>query len=127
LGVRNLRVSAGRVIRCQAEAGAAPDGRQHLARAAAERNEVNVLLIEAVEVGIGGQSGVEHQFLGQAAGLLVPEIDEALDLRELTKQKVPHEFIRVAKGRHGLAGADKQEITAANTRALEFIERHMQK
>ena len=70
-------------MRCQAEGGVAPDDRQHLARPAAERDEVNALLVETVQVGIRGQPGVEHQLLGQGAGLLLPEGDETLDLSGL--------------------------------------------
>lgn len=54
--------------------------------------------------------------------------EKSVDMdRELTRQKVPHEFIRVAKGRHGLAGADKQVIADAHQRALEFIKKSLAK
>ena len=36
--------------------------------------------LSSVQVGVGGQLGVEDQFLGQLAGALLPELDESQDL-----------------------------------------------
>jgi acetyl esterase/lipase len=53
---------------------------------------------------------------------------ESVDMdRALTEHKVPHEFIRVPRGRHGLAGADRQLVTATHARALQFVKQHLEK
>ena len=48
--------------------------------AAPERDEVNAVVVEPGEVGIGGQRGVEDQFAGPVAGVLLPVFGEAQDL-----------------------------------------------
>ena len=45
-----------------------------------QRDELDPHPVQLVEVGVGRQLGVEDQFLGQAAGPLLPEVDEAEDL-----------------------------------------------
>ena len=45
-----------------------------------QRDELDPHPVQLVEVGVGRQLGVEDQFLGQPAGPLLPELDEAEDL-----------------------------------------------
>lgn len=84
-GVRKVRVRDRRVIRCQGGRRAAPDGAQHLLGAAAEGQKADALLVEPVEMSIGGQLRVEDQFLGRVAGVLPPEVDEVQDFVRLRR------------------------------------------
>ena len=45
-----------------------------------KRDELDSHPVQLVQVGIGRQLGVEDEFLGQMAGPLLPELDEAEDL-----------------------------------------------
>ena len=53
---------------------------QHLAGAAAQRDEEDLLVVKFVEVAIGGELGVENQFLRERSGAGFPELDEPKDL-----------------------------------------------
>src|SRR4029077_6838209 len=60
---------------------ARPRGRlpEDLRGAPAEGDEVDAQEVEVVEAGVGGQSGVEDEFLGVMAGPLLPEAHEVQD------------------------------------------------
>ena len=53
---------------------------KHLRRPPPQGDEVHAHAVEFIQVGMGGQLRVEHQFLGQMPGPLLPECDEAQDL-----------------------------------------------
>jgi dipeptidyl aminopeptidase/acylaminoacyl peptidase len=55
----------------------------------------------------------------------VPHEESAAMDRELTRLKVPHDFISVPEGGHGLGGADPKLIRDANDRAAAFIRKHL--
>lgn len=55
----------------------------------------------------------------------VPFEQSSLMAKELTKQRVPHQLIRIANAEHGLAGADKQVVDNAYARAVEFLSQHL--
>jgi dipeptidyl aminopeptidase/acylaminoacyl peptidase len=44
---------------------------------------------------------------------------------ELAKHKVAHELVTVKGGEHGLAGADKMLVAAAQAKALAFVRNHL--
>ena len=47
--------------------------------------------------------------------------------RELARHRVPHEFISIPQGGHGLGGADQDVVEAAHTRARAFIKGYLKK
>ena len=55
----------------------APDLSQHFFRATAQGDKKDALLVEAVEIGVGGQLRVEDQFGRGLAGALAPKVHEA--------------------------------------------------
>ena len=60
------------------------DGVEQRSGAPAQRQEVDSHRVDPREVGMGRQSGIEHQLPGRAAVALLPELDEAEDLVVLT-------------------------------------------
>src|SRR5437660_82105 len=61
----------------------APDVAQHPPGAAAQGEEADTTLVQAAQVGVGGQLGVEHPFLRRVPGLPLPESNELQDLVRL--------------------------------------------
>jgi len=55
----------------------------------------------------------------------VPYEQSVMMAEQLEKHSVPHRFISIPGGEHGLAGADPQKIHAAYEAAFEFVQRHM--
>ena len=55
----------------------APDLSQHFFRATAQGDKKDALLVEAVEIGVGGQLRVKDQFGRGLAGALAPKVHEA--------------------------------------------------
>lgn len=56
----------------------------------------------------------------------VPFEQSVLMDRELTKHKIPHEFLRIENGEHGLAGGNPKEIDAAYEKAFQFLKRFLE-
>ena len=56
------------------------DGSEQLGAASAQGDEADAELVEAREVGVSGQLGVEDQLAGSGAGALLPVLGEAQDL-----------------------------------------------
>ena len=67
-------------MRCQAEAGRLQIWPSIFLGAAAQGDKANALLVEAVQMSIGGQLGIEDEFGRRLTAVLVPELDEALHL-----------------------------------------------
>ncbi len=61
-------------------AGCRGDGSEQLGAGSAEGDEADAELVEAREVGVGGQLGIEDQLAGPGAGALLPVLGEAQDL-----------------------------------------------
>ena len=77
---------AGRAVfaRHAAQFNAAPgregepiDFLQHVVGAPAQGYESDAPLVEAMEIGMGGESGIKNQFLGPFSRALFPELGEA--------------------------------------------------
>ena len=92
------------------------DGVDHLNGAAPEGDESDAELVEAVEVGVGGEFGIEDKFLGQVAGTFLPEIDEAQDFRGL----VGLSYLRVGIAEDITFGVPSQEGEQAVLAAAAF-------
>jgi acetyl esterase/lipase len=55
----------------------------------------------------------------------VPHEQSVVMNRELAKHGVPHDFISVSGGGHGLGGVDKARIAEIHQRVLAFLHRHV--
>ena len=85
---------------------------EQLLGAASQRDELNPHPVQLVEVGIGRQLGVEDQLLGETAGALLPEVDEAEDLVVLLV--LPQLAVGVAEdARLGVLGQEGQHSLLA--------------
>ena len=61
------------------------------------------------------------------AGYCVVSIDSQIMAREFEKHRVPHQFITIEGGEHGLAGAKRESADAAYAAVLPFIEKYMKR
>ena len=52
--------------------GPGKDCVEHLSGTSTQRDEEDILLVELAQVAVGGQLGIEDQFLGQSSGPLLP-------------------------------------------------------
>ena len=52
--------------------GPGKDSVEHLSGTSTQRDEEDILLVELAQVAVGGQLGIEDQFLGQSSGPLLP-------------------------------------------------------
>jgi acetyl esterase/lipase len=57
----------------------------------------------------------------------VPFEQSTMMAEQLEKHSVPHRLIRIAKGEHGLAGAEKQDVDDAYRAAVEFLKEKLAK
>ena len=95
---------------------------EHLLRASPEGDKGNAFLVEPVEVGIGGDLGIEDEFLGASAGTLLPIVNKLEDLIVLFRfTQLP---IGVAENpRIGIVGEKCQDtlLAAATFRDVVFL------
>jgi acetyl esterase/lipase len=56
----------------------------------------------------------------------VPHNQSVFMDKELARHNVPHEFISIPGGGHGLAGIERSRVAAIHKRALAFLRRHVQ-
>jgi hypothetical protein len=83
-------------------------------------------LVQPVQVGVGGQLGVEHQLNGKGARLLVPEIDEAEDFVCLLG--LGDASVGIAENAlGGITGQEGQNafLAAAAPRDMVFLQRFL--
>ncbi len=56
----------------------------------------------------------------------VPHEQSVLMVEQFRQHGVPHRLVSVARGEHGLGGADREEIEQAYAAALAFLKQHLQ-
>lgn len=56
----------------------------------------------------------------------VPYEQSAMMAKQFAQHRVPHEFLTVTGGEHGLAGIDKDKIDAVYQHAFAFVNKHLQ-
>ena len=57
----------------------------------------------------------------------VPYEQSQIMAREFEKHGVPHQFISIAGGEHGLAGGKPADIEAAYAAVVPFVDKYMKK
>ena len=57
----------------------------------------------------------------------VPFGQSQMMAREFARHGVPHQFHEIARGEHGLAGGDREQIEAAHTKAFAFVKEKLER